>query len=173
MAEEFQALISNGIWTLCPPPSHQNIISNKWVYRIKRKPDRSMERFNARLVAKGYEQQCGIDYTETFSLVIKASTIRVILSLAIQFDWSIRQLDVSNAFLHGSLDEEVFMHQPKGFVDKSFPHFVCILNKARYGLKQAPRAWFNPLSSFLLEIRFIASLVDSSLFILNSGIFLR
>jgi hypothetical protein len=86
MTEEYQALITNGTWTLCPPPPHQNIISNKWVYRIMQRLDSSVERFKARLVAKGYEQQCGINYSETFSLVINASTIRVILSLAIQFD---------------------------------------------------------------------------------------
>jgi hypothetical protein len=168
MVEEYQALISNGTWTLCPPPPNQHIISNKWVYRIKQKPDGFIERFKARLVAKGYEQQCGIDYTETFSPVIKASTIRVLLSLAVHFDWTIRQLDVSNAFLHGSLTETVFMHQPKGFVDTDNPHFVYKLHKVLYGLKQAPRAWFNRLSSFLLELGFIASLVDSSLFILKN-----
>jgi hypothetical protein len=139
------------------------------VYRIKQKPDGSVERFKARLVAKGYEQQNGIDYTETFSPVIKSSTIRVLLSLAVHFDWTIRQLDVSNAFLHGALTETVFMQQPQGFVDKQHPHFVCRLHKAIYGLKQAPRAWFNRLSSFLQELGFIASLVDSSLFILKSG----
>jgi hypothetical protein len=170
MTAEFEALISNGTWTLCPPPPHQHILSNKWVYRIKQKPDGSIERFKARLVARGYEQQCGIDYTETFSPVIKSSTIRVLLSLAIQFDWSIRQLDVSNAFLHGTFTETVYMQQPKGFVDQSHPHFVCKLHKAIYGLKQAPRAWFHRLSSFLMELGFVASLVDTSLFILNSGL---
>jgi len=170
MTVEFEALISNGTWTLCPPLPHQHIISNKWVYRIKQKPDGSIERFKARLVAKGYEQQCGIDYTETFSPMIKSSAIRVLLSLTVQFDWSIRQLDVSNAFLHGTLTKTIYMQQPKGFVDQSHPHFVCKLHKAIYGLKQAPRAWFNRLSSFLLELGFVASLVDSSLFILNSGL---
>jgi hypothetical protein len=170
MTAEFEALISNGTWTLCPPPPHQHILTNKWVYRIKQKPDGSVERFKARLVARGYEQQCGIDYTETFSPVIKSSTIRVLLSLAIQFDWSIRQLDVSNAFLHGTLTETVYMQQPKGFVDQSHPHFVCKLYKAIYRLKQAPRAWFHRLSSFLMELGFVASLVDTSLFILNSGL---
>jgi hypothetical protein len=128
-----------------------------------------VDRFKARLVAKGFDQQCGIDYNETFSPVIKPFTIRVILCLAIHYNWSIRQLDISNAFLHGYLGETVFMEQPQGFVDKEYPHYVCKLQKSLYGLKQAPRAWFNCLSSFLLELGFTASLVDPSLFLHHFG----
>jgi hypothetical protein len=169
MQLEFDALISNGTWLLCPRPLNHNIIRNKWVYKIKRKADGSVERFKARLVAKGFDQCCGIDYTETFSPVIKPSTIRIILSLAVHFEWSIRQLDVSNAFLHGSLVEEVYMEQPQGFCAKGKSDLVCRLHKAIYGLKQAPRAWFTRLSTFLLDIGFTASLVDTSLFIYLSG----
>jgi len=89
-----------------------------------------VERFKARLVAKGFEQQCGIDYSETFSPVIKPSTIRILLSMAVQFEWSIRQLDVSNAFLHGQLIEDVLMEQPMGFTYSSHPNYVCKLHKA-------------------------------------------
>ena len=170
MTEEFQALQNNGTWTLCPRLPHQNIISNKWVYRIKQKSDGTIERFKARLVAKGFDQQNGIDYTETFSLVIKPATIRVILSLVVQFDWTIRQLDISNAFLHGHLLEDVYMEQPRGFIDNQHLDFVCKLHKALYGLKQAPRAWFNRLSSFLLDIGFIASLLDFLLIHITFGI---
>jgi hypothetical protein len=169
MAQEFSALISNGTWTLCPRPAHHNIIRNKWVYKIKRKADGSLDRFKARLVAKGFEQQSGIDYTDTFSPVIKPSTIRIVLALAIQFNWPLKQLDVSNAFLHGSLMEEVYMEQPQGFQDSLHPDYVCKLHKAIYGLKQAPRAWFQCLSTSLLELGFIASLVDTSLFIYHHG----
>ena len=89
MIEEFQALQNNGTWTLCPRLPHQNIISNKWVYRIKQKSDGTIERFKARLVSKGFDQKNGINYTETFSPVIKPATIYVILSLVVQFDWII------------------------------------------------------------------------------------
>jgi hypothetical protein len=118
-------------------------------------------------VAKGFEQQSGIDYTGTFSPVIKSSTIRIVLALAVTYNWPSRQLDVSNAFLHGSLMEEVYMEQPQGFINKDYPHYVCRLHKSIYGLKQAPRAWFHCLSNNLLELGFKASLVDTSLFIFS------
>jgi len=105
MAQEFSTLIPNGTWTLCPRPTHHYTICNKWAYKIKRKADGTLDRFKARLVAKGFKQQSGADYTDTFSLVIKPSTIRIVLALAIQFRWPLKQLDVSNAFLHGSLQD--------------------------------------------------------------------
>jgi hypothetical protein len=157
------------MWNLCPRLGSHNIIKNKWVYKIKQRPDGSIERFKARLVAKGLQQQCGIDYIETFSPVTKPSTIRIVLALAVHFGWVARQLDVSNAFLHGFLAKEVFMEQSQGFPDKAHPNFVCKLHKAIYGLKQAPRVWFHRLSTFLLEIGFTASLVDSSLFLYLHG----
>jgi hypothetical protein len=119
------------------------------------------------LVARGFQQQDGIDYQETFSPVVKASTIRAILAMAVHFHWPTRQLDVSNAFLYGNLLEEVFMEQPPGFVDNQLPHHVCKLNKSIYGLKQAPRAWFTKLANTLLDLGFTESKVDYSLFILH------
>jgi hypothetical protein len=169
MQQEFDTLLSNQTWTLCPRPIHHNVIRNKWVFKIKRKVDGIVERFKARLVAKGFDQRSGIDYIDTFSPIIKSSTIRIILALAVHFDWPIRQLDVSNAFLQGHLTEEVYMEQPPGFIDKEHPDMVCKLHKAIYGLKQAPRAWFTRLSNFLLELGFKGSLVDTSLFIYVHG----
>jgi hypothetical protein len=169
MAQEFEALLANNAWSVCSIPIDHNVIRNKWVYKIKQKSNGSVDHFKARLVAKEFDQQCGIDYNETFSPVIKPSTIRIILSLVVQFNWSIRQLDISNAFLHGFLGEEVFMEQPQGFVDKDYLHHVCRLHKSLYGLKQVPRAWFNRLSQFLLDLGFKASLVDPSLFIFHHG----
>jgi hypothetical protein len=145
------------------------VIRNKWVFKIKRKVDGTVERFKARLVAKGFDQQSGLDYTETFSPVIKPSTIRVVLTLAVHFAWIIKQLDVSNAFLQGHLTETVYREQPLGFIDKTHSHKVCKLNKAIYGLKQAPRAWYTRLSTFLLELGFHGSLVDTSLLVYLHG----
>jgi hypothetical protein len=116
MTQEFEALISNGTWTLCPRPLNQHVIRNRWVYKIKQRSDGSIDRFKARLVAKGFEPQSGVDYTETFSPMIKSPTIYILLALAVHYNWPIKQLDVSNAFLHGSLMEEVFMEQPQGLL---------------------------------------------------------
>jgi hypothetical protein len=135
MTIEFQALLSNYTWSLCPRPLHHNVVRNKWVFKIKQNPDGSIERYKTRLVAKGFNQLFGIDYHDTFSPIIKPDTIRLLLALAIQFDWHIKQLDVFNTFLHGILDEVVYMEQPQGFVDPKFPDHVCRLHKALYGLK--------------------------------------
>jgi hypothetical protein len=105
MQQKFDALVSNKTWTLCSRPSHHNVIPNKWAFKIKRKANGTIERFKARPVAKGFDQRSGVDYTETFSPVIKPLTIRIILALAVHYDWIIRQLDVSNAFLQGHLNE--------------------------------------------------------------------
>lgn len=144
-------------------------IGCKWVYRIKRNPDGSVARHKARLVAKGYHQTEGIDYEETFSPVVKKPTVCIILSLAAQFDWELRQLEVKNAFLHGNLTEEVYMQQPQGFINPNSPNHVCKLLKSLYGLKQTPRAWFECFTSHLLTLGFQTSHADSSLFTRVSG----
>ena len=167
MSDEFNALARNGTWELVPPSPKQNLVGCKWVFRIKRKSDGSIDRYKARLVAKGFHQRPGLDYTETFSPVIKPTTIRVVLCLALRHSWPIQQLDVNNAFLQGSLSEEVYMAQPRGFVDDQLPNHVCRLHKAIYGLKQAPRAWYNELATFLVSQKFVNSKADTSLFIYN------
>ncbi|KAM0027867.1 putative RNA-directed DNA polymerase [Helianthus debilis subsp. tardiflorus] len=152
MHEELDALHQNRTWTLVPRPSSANVVGSKWVYRIKYHSDGTIERYKARLVAQGYTQIPGLDYSHTFSPVVKASTVRIVLSLAVLNSWKLHQLDVKNAFLNGNLSETVFMEQPPGFTDERFPNHVCRLSKALYGLKQAPRAWFQRLSSFLIPM---------------------
>jgi hypothetical protein len=104
MDEEYDALIKNHTWHLVPSARGKNVIDCKWVYKIKRKADGTVDHYKARLLAKGFKQQYGIDYEETFSPVVKSATIRVVLSLAISRGWNLRQLDVKNAFLHGVLE---------------------------------------------------------------------
>uniref|UniRef100_A0A2N9HX01 Reverse transcriptase Ty1/copia-type domain-containing protein n=1 Tax=Fagus sylvatica TaxID=28930 RepID=A0A2N9HX01_FAGSY len=162
---EFDALLRNRTWSLVPSTAARNIIGCKWVFRIKRHANGSIERYKARLVAKGFHQQPGVDYSETFSPVIKPTTVRLVLSIAVSAGWSLRQIDIQNAFLHGDLSEEVFMSQPPGYSHPQFPNHICKLEKALYGLKQAPRAWFSKLSTKLLALGFTGSRSDSSLFI--------
>ena len=142
-----------------------NVIDCKWVYKVKRKADGTIDRYKARLVAKGFKQRYGIDYEDTFSPVVKIATVRLVLSLAVSRGWCLRQLDVQNSFLHGVLEEEVHMRQPPGFESAKQPHMVCKLDKAINGLKQAPRAWYSKLSSKLIDLGFVASKSDTSLFI--------
>jgi len=169
MDTEHQALLRNRTWHLVPPPRGKNIIGCKWVYKVKRKADGSVDRYKARLVAKGYKQQYGIDYEDTFSPVVKAATIRIVLSVALSQGWSLRQLDVQNAFLHGVLEEEVYMQQPPGYIDPQRPDYVCKLDKALYGLKQAPRAWYARLCGKLQQLGFVPSKADTSLFYYRKG----
>ncbi|PNX68147.1 hypothetical protein L195_g056008, partial [Trifolium pratense] len=151
MDEELEALHKNQTWKLVPRTPNLHVIGSKWVFKSKLKPDGSLDRLKARLVAKGYHQVDGVDYTETFSPVIKPGTIRLIITIALVQKWSIRQLDVKNAFLHGVLSENIYMEQPPGIIDLQYPNHVCKLQKALYGLKQAPRAWFDRFSSFLID----------------------
>jgi histone deacetylase 1/2 len=169
MQDEYDALLRNGTWHLVPPKQGTNLIDSKWVYKIKRKADGGIDRYKARLVAKGFKQRYGIDYEDTFSPVVKIATIRLVLSIAVTRGWCLRQLDVQNAFLHGVLEEEVYMRQPPGFENAKMPNFVCKLDKAIYGLKQAPRAWYSRLSSKLINLGFKASKSDASLFIYIKG----
>ena len=107
------------------------------------------------MVARDYLQQYGLDYDETFSPMVKPTTVRLLLALAVNYGWDLKQLDVSNAFLHGLLKEEVYMAQPQGYVDPSCSNHVCLLHKALYGLKQTPRAWFERFSTHLLHVGFV------------------
>lgn len=169
MQEELRALHRNDTWSLVPRTSSMNIVGSKWVFKTKMKLDGSIERHKARLVAKGYSQLEDIDFDETFSSVVKAITIRVILSIVVTLHWPIKQLDAKNAFLHGHLQEEVLMSQPPGFINSKYPDHVCLLKRALYGLKQAPRAWFERFSLFLLYLGFKCSRAGSSLFTLHSS----
>ncbi|KAF5459453.1 hypothetical protein F2P56_023397 [Juglans regia] len=142
MAKEFQALLPNQTWTLIPASQATNTITCKW---------------------------SGIDFEETFSPVVKATTVRTVLAFVVSRNWFVHQHDVQNAFLHGPLHEMVFMAQPPGFSHPQYPSFVYKLNKAIYGLRQSPRVWYARLTSRLVDLGFTISGADSSLFIYQSA----
>jgi hypothetical protein len=169
MAEEHKALIDNGTWRLVPRPPGANIVTSKWLFKHKFNSDGSLARHMARWVVRGFSQQAGVDYDETFNPVVKPATIRTVLSIVASRDWPIRQLDVKNAFLHGHLEETVYCQQPSVFVDPAAPDHICLLQKSLYGLKQAPRAWNQRFSTFICNIGFTASKTDASLFIYKAG----
>ena len=168
MNHEYQALLRNYTWSLVPPPPSAHIVSCRWIYKLKYRPNGSVERDKARLV-EGFTQTLGVVYFDTFNLVAKPYTIRLILALVVSFQWLVSQLDVDNAFLNGELQEEVFMAQPQGFVHPRYPHYVCKLHKALYGLKQAPRACFHKLWVALVDYGFQPSHADMSLFIYHTA----
>jgi hypothetical protein len=169
MDDEYKALMDNRTWRLVPRPHDANIVSGKWIFRHKFHSDGRLARYKARWVVRGFSQQHGIDYAETFSPVVKPATIRTVLSIATSRSWPIHQLDVKNAFLHGTLDETVYCQQPSGFVDPAHPDHVCLLQKSLYGLKQAPRAWYQRFASYIRQVGFVASSSDTSLFVLHQG----
>jgi len=139
------------------------------VFRHKLNPDGSLERYKARWVVRGFTQRAGIDFSETFSPVVKPATIRTVLAITTSNQWPTKQLDVSNAFLHGHLNEHVLCQQPTGFIDADRPDAVCLLDKSLYGFRQAPRVWFTRFAEFVTKIGFKATRFDSSLFVLRRG----
>lgn len=155
--------MKNGMWDLVPKSSDQNIVGCKWVFCIKLNPYDSINKYKACLVAKGFHQRRRVNYSETFSLVVKPTTVHIVLCLALSMNWPLKQMDVKNAFLNDTITEDVYMTQPPGFTDVARPSHVCRLRKADYGLKQAPGAWYHALRDFLLQFGFINSYSDTSL----------
>ncbi|GJS67358.1 retrovirus-related pol polyprotein from transposon TNT 1-94 [Tanacetum coccineum] len=142
------------VWELVPRPDGKNIIAVKWLWKNKSDAENIVIRNKSCLVAKGYKQEEGIDFEESFALVAHLETVRIFVAFAAHKNITIFQMDVKTGFLIGPLKEEVYVSQPDGFVDPEFPNHVCRLKKALYGLKQAPRAWYDILSSFLIKHHF-------------------
>jgi hypothetical protein len=147
MQEEYDYLVINNTWSLVPLPKGRKPISCKWVFKIKHGVDGEVERYKARLVARGFTQTFGADYNETFAPVAKFVSIRCILALAAIEDMEIHQMEVKIAFLNGDLEKEIYMEQPEGFTQEG-EHLVCKLHKSLYGLKQSPKAWNQKLDAF-------------------------
>ena len=141
----------NHTYDLVKLPKGKRALKNKWVYKLKTEQQSSQPRYKVRLVVKGFGQKKGIDFEEIFSPVVKMSSIRVVLGLAASLNLEIEQLDVKTVFLHGNLDEEIYMNRPEGFKVKGKENLVCKLKKSLYGLKQAPQQWYKKFDSFMMS----------------------
>lgn len=184
MNEELSALKENDTWSITALPPGKQAIASKWLYKIKCHSDGSVNRYKARLVIMGNRQKYGIDYEQTFAPVAKRATVRSLLAVASIQSWHLHLIDVKNAFLHGDLQENVYMKFPPGYhgaghrlqvnlngdsKHTSMSEKVCKLNKSLYGLKQAPEQWFAKLSSTLKSHHFTQSKSDYSMFVKGSG----
>ncbi|KAJ0579636.1 putative RNA-directed DNA polymerase [Helianthus annuus] len=169
MKQELDALKNNETWELVPKPEGVKTVSCKWVFKLKKNTDGTIQRYKARLVARGFTQEYGLDYDETFSPVAKLTTVRVLIALATSLNWKLDQMDVNNAFLYGDLSHTVYMDQPIGFEEKKNQGYVCKLKKALYGLKQSPRAWYGKMGEFLSHNGYESSSSDASLFVKREG----
>ena len=148
MQSEMDLLHKNQTWKLVQLHKGKKALPCKWVYKLKITPSDNKPKYKARLVAKGFKQQQGIDFDEIFSPVVKMTTLRCVLALVAIEDMELDQMDVKTAFLHGDLQEEVYMQQPEGFVEKGKEDLVCLLEKTLYGLKQSSREWYRKFRSF-------------------------
>ena len=166
MEEELQALDRTHTWDLVDLPLGKTAVSCRWIYKIKTKFDGSIERYKARLVARGFTQEYGIDYEETFAPVARLTSVRSLLAVGAAKHWDMWKMDVKNAFLNGDLHEEVYLKPPPGFSHSQ--NQVFKLNKALYGLKQAPRAWFEKFSKVVQQLGFSSSPYDHALFLRRS-----
>lgn len=162
---EIETIERNNTWYLVDLPKDAKCIGVKWIFNTKLNENGEIEKHKARLVARRYGQEYGVDYMEVFEPVARMDTIRIMIAIASQRGWSSFQMDVKSAFLHGTLEENVYVQQPMGYVVKGSEDKVCKLDKSLYRLKQAPRAWFNRIDSYFVDQGFERSKAENTLFI--------
>nr|GFB25796.1 retrovirus-related Pol polyprotein from transposon TNT 1-94 [Tanacetum cinerariifolium] len=165
MQEEFLQFKRLDVWVLVLAPDNISPLTWKWLFKNKHDEEQAVIRNKSRLVLRGYRQEEGIDFEESFTLVARMEAVRIFLAYVAQKSFSMFQMDVKTAFLHGSLKEDMYVCQPEGFIDADHPSHVYKLKKVLYGLKQAPRAWYDELSTFLLQNHFFKRTIDPTLFI--------
>ena len=161
MKDEYKSLMDNNTWCLVQAPPGAHVLRGRWVYTLKRGPTGEVTRYKARWVVRGFEQQEGRDYHDTFASVVKPMSYKAIFALAAAMDWDVEQMDVKTAFLYGNVQEEIYVQQPDGF---SKDNRVCKLNKALYGLKQSPRIWYQHFSEYMKELGLVPIESDDSVF---------
>jgi hypothetical protein len=167
MDEEFNSLKKNGTWDLVPLPPGRRAVSGKWCYKAKTDANGTVVRRKSRYVARGFTQQPGVDFDETFSPVVSLTSLRILLAIATHLDMEVKQMDVDSAYLYGKLEEELFLEQPEGFVEVGprGERLVCKLNKAIYGLKQAGRVWWRLIHDDLCKDGFVATTGDQCVYV--------
>lgn len=165
MQDELNSMHENQTFDLVCLPKGKKALKNRWVFRVKQDESTSSLKYKARLVVKGYSQKQGVDFDEIFSPVVKMSSIRVVLGLAARLNLEIEQMDVKTAFLHGDLEEELYMEQPEGYRVKGKEHCVWRLKKSLYGLKQAPHQWYKKFESFMAKHTFARTTSDHCVFV--------
>jgi hypothetical protein len=168
MVKEMESLQKNETWDLVELPSGRKHVSSNWVFKKKMNASGQVKKFKALLVGKGYSQVEGVDFSEFFSLVVKLTSIRVLMSLATTFDLETEQMDVKTMFLHGDMEEEIYMKQPEGFVVKGKKDLVCKLKKI-CGLKQSPRMWHQKFDTCILSLGFVIRKVDYCIYSKEKG----
>ncbi|GKC61584.1 retrovirus-related pol polyprotein from transposon TNT 1-94 [Tanacetum coccineum] len=165
MQEELLQFKRLDVWVFVPPPDNIKPLTLKWLFKNKHDEENTVIQNKTYLVVRGYRQEEGIDFEESFALVARMEAIRIFLAYVAHKSFTVFQMDVKTAFLHGTLKEDVYVCQPEGFIDADHPSHVYKLKKALYGLKQAPRAWHDELSTFLLYNHFFKGTIDPMLFI--------
>ena len=157
MKAEIESLKVNKTWKLVALPTGRRAIKSKWVFKVKYKPSGQIDKYKARLVAKGFSQIAGVDYSDTYSPVIKSDSMRTMFATTAHSNLHTRQFDICTAYLNSPLDEIIFMVQPEGFIDNEYPEFVCLLLRCLYGLKQGARQWNKKFDTFCEKYDFIPS----------------
>jgi hypothetical protein len=166
---ELDSLVRNNTWTVVDKPEEANLISPKWVFKVKWLPNGQIDKYKARLVARGFTQQYGIDYDETFSPVMRLESLRILFAVATLRGLLIHQMDVMSAYLVGELDGEVYLSIPEGINVENKENKALRLNKTLYGLKQSGRVWNKTITGYLKEIGLQAIPADPSVFINNTS----
>jgi len=164
MVEEYDSIVWNSVWDVVPRLKDKSLVSSRWLYKVKQVADGSVEKHKARFVARGFSQVEGINYHETFALVERYSSIRLLLALSTQMGWKIHQMDVKTTFLNSKIEKEVNIEQPEGFETFNRESHVCQLKRALYGLKHEPCAWYTRTDNYFIGLGFTKSEADVNLY---------
>jgi hypothetical protein len=162
--DEIKSIIKCNTWTLAILPYGKKALPLRWVCRVKRDATNAFERYKARVVVKGFAQEAGLDFDETFAPVVRIDSVRTLLAISAGKDLYIVQADIKNAFLHSDSDFQIYVQQPEGFMDPNYPNAVLLLNKALYGLKQAPRLWYLLITEVIIFLGFQVFETDTSIY---------